>query len=165
MPSQVTSASFIYPFSGSRINEPPGLTSNVGENWSRIRLAGDLATDIPPDTQVLTDQGWLLPSDLISRGANILVNTAGQSIIVNNTAVTLAGQRVYSVISVSSIPQNEARVDQLSDNPELGGSSSSLSSSVATQNPIPEETCECVLLNQSCGVPRENLNDFMSFSF
>ncbi len=165
MPSQVTLASFVYPFNGSRITEPPGLPNNVAEDWSRIRLAGDLATDIPPDTSVLTDQGWLLPSQLVDRNAYVLVSTLGQPISVNNTTLTLVAQRSYKVLSVDLLPEGEARVDQLSNDLELGGNPEGLSVSVETLNPIPEETCECVFLNQPCGTPHENLNDFMSFSF
>lgn len=165
MPSQMIPASFVYPFSGPRIQEPPGLTENVGTNWSRLRLVGDVATDIPPNTLVATDQGFLLPASLISRGASLLVSTVGSTISVNGNVVTLYGQKAYKVLDVLAIPQNEAWVDQIGSDEELGGDPNSLYFPVETLSPIPAETCECVLLNQSCTTRHENLNDLVSFSF
>lgn len=162
MPSQMISATFAYPFAGSRISEPPGLTNNVGSDWSRIHLAGDLAVDIPPDTKVMTDQGFLLPEDLVSRKASLVVSTGSGSISVNGSTAALQKTKAYKVISVTSLSQNEAQVDQLGDDPELGGNSEG---ALSLQNPIPAETCECVLLNQSCNTRHENLNDLVSFSF
>lgn len=165
MPSEIISASFVYPFGGPRIQEPPGLAENVTTDWSRIHLAGDLAVDIPPDTNVPTDQGYLLPNSLVSRNAHLLVSTLGYTISVNGSTFTLRGQKTYRVLSVLSIPDSEAQVDQLGTDEILGGSVDSPFSPLATQNPIPAETCECVLLNQSCTTRHENLNDLVSFSF
>jgi len=158
------SASFIYPFNG-RIFEPPGLTSNASSGWTRLHLVGGLATDIPADTSVLTEQGWLAPGALISRGAHVTVYTLSQTIIVNDQSLTFVGKKAYKVLDLAILPAGEALVDQLSTNVELGGDQSNPSASVVTQYPLPEEICECVLLNQQCGAPHEDLNDLVSFSF
>lgn len=162
--SQIVASSFLYPWprSARRVVEPPGLTQNVGEDWSRIELASGLAVDVAPDTRIMTDQGWLLPEDLVERGAFILVATSAQAFTFNDVAFNLAGSKSYKVLAVYSINEGEARLDQLGDDPELGGDENSTSEGAATQNPIPEETCECVFLNQPCGVPHENINDLMS---
>lgn len=165
MPSAMISASFIYPFRGGRILEPPGLTSNASSGWTRLHLIGDLATDIPADTGVLTDQGWLSPSELASRGAHVTVYTLAQTISVSGHSLTFVGQKAYKVLGLASLPVGEALVDQLSTNVELGGDQSNSSASAVTQYPLPTETCECVFLNQQCGAPHENLNDLVSFSF
>ena len=164
MPSVMISASFIYPFKGSRVVEPTGLTDNVDLNWSRLHLIGDIATDIPPNTVVLTDQGWLLPSSLVSRSAYVIAESVGQTINVNGNAVTMYGQKSYRVLSVAALPQGEAQVDQVGSDEDLGGDPNSPYFPIGTQDP-PEEVCECVFLNQQCGAPHENLNDLVSFSF
>jgi hypothetical protein len=165
MPSVLISASFVYPFKGGRISEPVGLTSNSVPGWTRLHLVGDIATDIPADTSVLTDQGWLTPSELISQNAHVTVHTLSQTISVNGYSLTFVGKKAYKALSLASLTDGEAIVDQLSTNIELGGDQNSPSVSVVTQYPLPAEICECVFLNQQCGAPHENLNDLVSFSF
>ncbi len=99
MPSALISASFVYPFKGGRVSEPPGLTSNSILGWTRLHLVGDIATDIPADTSVLTDQGWLTPSELLSRGAYVTVHTVSQTISVTGHSLTFAGKKAYKVLS------------------------------------------------------------------
>ncbi len=165
MPSSMISASFVYPFSGGRFSEPPGLTSNASSGWTRLHLVGDLATDIPADTGVLTEQGWLSPSELFSRGAHVTVYILAQTISVNGHSLTFTGKKAYKVLGLAVLPAGEALVDQLSTNVELGGDQNNPSASVVTQYPLPAEICECVLLNQQCGVTHENLDDLVSFPF
>jgi hypothetical protein len=163
--SETVSAAFLYPFIDGqyRVVEPPGLTQNVGQNWSRIRVVNDLAIDVAPDTRVMTDQGWLLPSNLIGRKASLQVQILPKSFSFKNQAISISGARSYKVVSVSDVPENEARVNRFSLNVELGGDPDSETGDLELQNPIPQETCECVLTNSPCDSMTTSLSDFVSY--
>lgn len=121
--SEIASSSFAYPWLRSgKIKYPPGLLQTVGPGWKRLRLVGDKGVDIPPATEVETNLGWLLPSEMAGLD-NVLVRVKMPStrFSVNLAVVTQENVAMLKLIEVYDVPEGETRVDQLG-HPDFGGS-------------------------------------------
>lgn len=167
--SQIVAASFLYPYASSkrRVVEPPGLTNTLSLGyltpfWYRLELVEGNAVDIPPDTQVMTDQGWVLPDSLLTRKAKVKINTIPKNHQFKDVTLSIKGYKAFQVLRVEQITEELARVDTFSNNIQLGGASDSDMMGTPTQ-PEPADVCTCVLLNINCSVPQVKFNDFVSY--
>lgn len=120
--SEVVSASFAYPWTGSKkVLEPPGLTVNVGAGWSRLRLVGDLGVDVAPDTDVETTLGWLLPSEMVGREVSVKVRVNDTRFTINGVVVSQENVLFYKVLAVYEVPEGEVQVNQVKTSESYSG--------------------------------------------
>lgn len=110
---ELVSSSFVYPWLGSgKVKYPPGLTETVGVGWIRLQLVGDIAADVPPDTEVDTDIGWLLPSQMVGRSVKVKVKRPSVRYAVKGVPIIQEQYDFLQVKGLAPLEEGETQLDQ-----------------------------------------------------